>query len=147
MFTEFIFPNTEPTVKMNFYWFGKAANRLPEAAWFSFLPDISGEARWSLDKSDRPVSPLDVVPGGNRHMHAVTRDIRILHADRNLAIETLDAPVAALGEKTPLYFSREQPDLRKGIHFCLHNNVWGTNYPQWFGEDMRFRFVLRVRPS
>ena len=146
MFTEFIFPNDEPIVKMNFCWFGKAANRLPEAAWFSFLPDISGEAKCSLDKSDRPVLPLDIVPGGNRHMHAVTRDIRIRHADRNFAMETLDAPVVALGEKTPLYFSREQPDLRKGIHFCLHNNVWGTNYPQWFGEDMRFRFVLRLKP-
>ena len=33
---------------------------------------------------------------------------------------------------------------RKGMHFLLYDNVWGTNFPMWFGEDARFRFVLRV---
>jgi len=78
-------------------------------------------------------------------MHAVTRLIHRPDAGVALTIETLDAPVVALGEKTPLFFSKAQPDLQKGLHFCLHNNTWGTNYPQWFGEDMRFRFVLRTQ--
>ena len=34
--------------------------------------------------------------------------------------------------------------MTKGIHFSLFTNAWGTNYIQWFGEDMRFRFVLRA---
>jgi hypothetical protein len=25
----------------------------------------------------------------------------------------------------------------------LFNNAWGTNYNMWFGQDMRFRFLLR----
>jgi hypothetical protein len=61
----------------------------------------------------------------------------------DFTIESLDAPVVALGVKSSVYFTREQPDLSKGLHFCLHNNTWGTNYVQWFGGDMRFRFVLR----
>jgi hypothetical protein len=51
--------------------------------------------------------------------------------------------VVALGVKSAIFFTREQPDLSKGLHFCLHNNTWGTNYVQWFGGDMRFRFILR----
>ena len=48
----------------------------------------------------------------------------------------------ALGERLPVHFSRAQPDLAGGFHFSLFNNGWGTNYIQWFGEDMRFRFRL-----
>jgi len=50
----------------------------------------------------------------------------------------------ALGEKSPIYFSNSQPDASKGIHFSLFNNGWGTNYIQWFGEDMRYRFAIRA---
>jgi len=144
MFLELVLPNSEPTIQMNFYWFGKVANRLPEAAWLSFFPAAPSEGNWLLEKTDRLISPFDVVPGGNRHMHAVTRVIHRHDGGSSFAVETLDAPVVALGEKTPIFFSTEQPDLGKGVHFCLHNNTWGTNYRQWFGEDMRFRLVLRM---
>lgn len=144
MYLELIFPDAEPTVQINFSWFGKVANRLPEAAWLSFFPPTGNWENWTIEKTDQLVSPFGVVRGGNRHMHAVTRLVCRHEAGAALAIETLDAPVVALGEKTPIFFSREQPDLRKGLHFSLHNNTWGTNYPQWFGEDMRFRFILRT---
>jgi len=49
-----------------------------------------------------------------------------------------------LGERTPLGFAMTLPELSKGIHSNLYNNAWGTNYIMWFGEDMRFRFVLRA---
>ena len=52
--------------------------------------------------------------------------------------------MVALGEKSPIAYSTAQPDIAKGIHFSLFNNAWGTNYIQWFGEDTRFRFVLRA---
>jgi hypothetical protein len=139
MFLELVLPDRAPTVEMNFYWFGKAANRLPEAAWLSFHPDVSGDGKLLLEKSDQLVSPFDVVPGGNRHVHAVTREIHC----PGFVIETLDAPVIALGVKSPIFFTRDQPDLSQGLHFSLYNNTWGTNYVQWFGEDMRFRFILR----
>ena len=141
LFLELFMPDHAPMVEMNFYWFGKVANRLPEAAWLSFYPAATGDGKWSLEKTNDFISPFDVVPGGNRHMHAVTREIRC----DNSTIDTLDTPVVALGLKSPIFFTREQPDLSKGLHFCLHNNTWGTNYVQWFGEDMRFRFVLRPK--
>jgi hypothetical protein len=97
-----------------------------------------------LEKVDRWVSPFDVVPGGNRLMHAVSREVRYQDAQGSLAIETLDAPVVALGEKSPIAYSTAQPDIAQGLHFSLFNNAWGTNYIQWFGEDTRFRFVLRA---
>jgi hypothetical protein len=142
MYLELILPDAEPIVEIRFSWFKKSANRLPEALWFSFQPSVPDPRGWLLDKSGSSVSPFDVVTGGNRAMHAVLGGLRYQDAKGALRIESLDAPVVALGEKKPVYFSRSQPDLTKGFHFSLFNNGWGTNYVQWFGEDMCFRFKL-----
>jgi hypothetical protein len=63
--------------------------------------------------------------------------------DAALAIETLDAPLVAPGKQSLLDFDNRRPPLRQGMHFLLHDNVWGTNFRMWYGEDARFRFVLR----
>jgi hypothetical protein len=93
---------------------------------------------------DQEISPFDVVAGGNRHMHAISDTVRYQDERGSFSIESLDAPLVALGESSPLHFSNSRPDLAKGIHFSLFNNAWGTNYPQWFGGAMRFRFTLRA---
>ena len=64
--------------------------------------------------------------------------------DQELVIETLDAPLVAPGEPSLLNFNNIQPALEKGFHFNLYNNVWGTNFPMWYDDDARFRFVVRV---
>jgi len=142
MYLELHLPDAEPAVEIRFSWFGKTANRMPEALWLSFQPLASDTRGWLLDKAGSSISPFDVVTGGNRAMHAVLGGLRYQGPEGALGIETLDAPVVALGEKLPVYFTRGQPDLAKGFHFSLFNNGWGTNYIQWFGEDMRFRFRI-----
>jgi hypothetical protein len=84
------------------------------------------------------------VPGGNRKLHAVSG--RVEYADDNggLLLETLDAPLVAPGEPSLLDFNDRQPQLLRGMHFNLYNNVWGTNFAMWYDDDARFRFVLRV---
>jgi hypothetical protein len=131
-------------MKIAFYCFGKIANRLPEAMWLTFQPDAPESGNWVFEKSDYVVSPLTIVRGGNRHMHALSRGLSYKDAKGSFSIDTLDAPVVALGERSPIYFSKEQPDIAKGVHFSLFNNAWGTNYIQWFGEDLRFRFEVRT---
>jgi Domain of unknown function (DUF5054) len=144
MYLDLVLPDSEPAVHMDFTCLGKAANRLPEAMWLSFLPMAPEQKGWTLDKVDQPISPFDVVKGGNRHMHAVTTSVFYKSSRARFSIETLDAPAIALGERSPIYYSNDQPDLTKGFHFSLFNNAWGTNYIQWFGEDTRFRFILRT---
>ncbi len=144
LYVEMLLPDQEPAIHVTLSWFGKRATRLPEALWLSFMPHAPDAKAWMLDKVNQDVSPFDVVAGGNRQMHAVTKGLRYRNQHGSLAIESLDAPAVALGEKTPLLYSTEQPDLARGVHFSLFNNAWGTNYVQWFGEDMRFRFVLRA---
>ena len=76
MYLELLFPKNEPVMKLAFYCFGKIANRLPEAMWLTFQPDAPDAKGWMFEKSDYPISPLEVVAGGNRHMHSVSKGIR-----------------------------------------------------------------------
>jgi Domain of unknown function (DUF5054) len=143
MYLELILPDADPVVNLNFYWFGKPATAIPEALWLTFNPAVSNPTGWMIDKSGEQVSPFDVAVGGARHMHAVDSGFSVHDKNQSLKIETVDAPLIALGEKSLLNFSRAQPDLSGGVHCNLFNNAWGTNYIMWYGEDMRFRFTLR----
>jgi hypothetical protein len=143
LYLELLQPAKAAEIQLNFYWFEKAATRLPEALWLTFNPIASNPRGWTLDKSGEPVSPFEVVAGGNRHMHALTQGFSYQEGPHHLSIDTLDAPVVALGERTPLGFTTDQPDLKKGIHSNLYNNAWGTNYIMWYGEHMHFRYILR----
>ena len=88
------------------------------------------------------ISPLDIVRNGNRHLHAIGRDVRYRDRKGQLAIESLDAPLVAPGEPSLLNFHNRMPTLRRGMHFNLYNNIWGTNFPMWSDDDGLFRFVL-----
>ncbi len=143
-FIELLLPQAEPVIHLSLSWFEKPATRMPEALWLSFNPIAPVAAGWTLDKCGEPVSSLDVAASGNRHMHALGKGFAYREGAHRFEVETVDAPVVALGERTPLGFSNTQPDLSKGVHSSLFNNAWGTNYLMWFGEDMSFRFVLRA---
>ena len=144
MYMELLLPHAEPVIQLSFSWFQKPATRMPEALWLSFHPIAADPKGWMLDKSGEQVSPLDVVPSGNRHMHAVSTGFGYRDRSGAFSVETLDAPVVTIGTKSPLCFADTQPDPSAGIHCNLFNNAWGTNYIMWFGEDMRFRFVLHA---
>lgn len=77
-------------------------------------------------------------------MHAISDRISCRDGEHHLSFVTVDAPLLALGHQSPLNFSRAQVNLDDGVHFNLFNNAWGTNYIMWFGEDMRFRFVIEA---
>lgn len=140
---EWIFSSDAPQVSIDVKWFDKPANRLPEALWMSIQPSSAVPKGWTLDKMGQPISPIDVVSKGNRNLHAVDRFVHYADSTGSLVVETIDAPLVAPGEPSLLDFNDGQPPLEKGIHFNLYNNVWGTNFPMWFGEDARFRFTLQ----
>ena len=144
MYLKLTLPSAEPIIQIEFSWFDKPATRMPEALWLTFNPRVSDPQGWTMDKSGEQVSPFDVAVGGSRHLHAVSTGFAYQDHEHSFKVESLDAPLIALGEKSPLNFSRAQPDLASGVHCNLYNNAWGTNYIMWFGEGMRFRFLLRA---
>ena len=144
VFLELLMLKAAPEIDLRFSSFGKPATRMPEALWLTFNPIVDEEKGWSLNKSGEWISPFDVVASGNRHMHSLQQGFRCDSGAHRFEVDTIDAPVVALGERTPLLFSNDQPDLSRGIHSCLFNNAWGTNYVMWYGEDISARYVIRA---
>jgi hypothetical protein len=142
VFVEIHLPKTKAEAHITVSCFDKPATRMPEALWLTFNPIAEDEKMWTLEKSGQAISPFDVAVSGNRHMHCLQKGFKYENASDLFAVDTLDAPVVALGERAPLLFTNDQPDLTKGIHSCLFNNAWGTNYIMWYGEDIKARFVL-----
>lgn len=141
--TELVLPSSEPVVHVDFKWFNKPAFRQPEALWLSFVLRIINKDGFRMDKMGQDVSPLDIISKGNRSLHGVIKGIKYEDRKGKFNIESPDAFLVAPGGKKLLKFDNRQPDMSKGLGFCLCNNVWGTNFVMWFEEDMRFRFTLR----
>jgi hypothetical protein len=143
IFIEYRVHKQKPVIDILLKWFGKKANRLPEALWFSFVPVVKEDGLWLMDKMGQEISPQEVIKNGGHKMHAITKLIRYADKSDTMKIDTLDAPLVAPGERTLLNFDNAKPAAGDGVHFCLCNNVWGTNFVMWFGEDMQYRFSIR----
>jgi len=130
-----------PRLYLDLQWFNKRASRLPEALWFSFHP-VAVDGAWWIEKMGSEISPLEVVENGNRHLHASGKYVTYREPGVCFTISALDSPLVAPGQRSLLDFNNRQPEMREGVHFCLYNNLWGTNFPMWFEEDCRFRFIL-----
>ncbi len=139
---ELFFPAGRKEAEITLQWFSKPAFRLPEASWFSFVPAVADGA-WILDKMGQSVDTRDVVRNGNRKLHGIRSGVRLESKAGPFSIQSLDAPLVAPGERTLLQFDNRLPETKEGVHFCLHNNIWGTNFVMWFEDDMKFRFVLK----
>lgn len=127
----------ENRLYVDFRYYGKRANRSPEALWLRFTPY---SALCTINKLGYDIDPTHVASKGNREMHAVEGIIKF----ENFSIETLDATLVSLSGKHIYGFENNVPDLRKGIFFNLFNNQWGTNFPMWTGGDRRFRFIVTM---
>jgi len=141
------FYHSDGAIEVELNWFGKDANRLPEASWFSFGLAVDNPNLWRMDKLGMPISPLHVVKNGNRNLHAVGTGVVYEGTDGAVALESLDAALAAPGARRLLQFDHSFASLSQGWHFNLHNNIWGTNFPMWYGEDAKFRFRLRLNDT
>lgn len=126
----------EENIEFDFAWFGKEESRVPEAVWLGF--QLRDEIQW-IEKMGGKINPQQVVSKGNRKLHAVEEIVKL----NNCEFHTIDAPLVNIGEPGMLNFADEVPQLNQGFYVNLYNNTWGTNFPMWYGEDARFRFVLK----
>ena len=136
---DYILPDEEDYLEIRLKWFAKIPHRLPHAAWFSFVP-ANGGRNCMLKKMEEWIAPADVVSRGGRTLHAVEKVL----FNNQASIENLDSPLVAPGSPSLLDFHNRLPRMRGGVHFNLYNNVWGTNFPMWFRDNMTFRFRIRA---
>lgn len=122
---------------MDLAWFCKPANRVAEAIWIGFNPIATNKR---IGKLGTFINPRDVVYNGQHDIHAT--DYGVIYDE--MKIESLDAPLVSPKEPSLLKFTNNIPEDTDGVFFNLYNNVWGTNFPMWYDEDARFRFILHL---
>lgn len=132
----------------------KTSTRLPETMFISFTPDTETDGAkadplWEMKKLGQwQKTEGDVVAGGSKHLHGIGigGGFRFSKtgadgAARYLEIEAMDAPVINLGEPLGFPIPCEEledpwdvePDLDTfGVSSVFWNNLWGTNYVQWY---------------
>lgn len=115
-------------------WFGKKPLRLPHAFWLKFT---GMEENWQLHKLGQWINPKDII--GSPLIAGIDSGVR----NCQIEIESLDAAlVAPFGRR--LYDFESNPQ-NQDLYFNLYNNIWNTNFPLWYTDDTRFRFVLKNR--
>ena len=81
------------------------------------------------------ISPQKII--GSPLISAVEKGVR----NRNTEIVSHDAClVAPFGRRLLDYDLHPQ---KQDLYFNLYNNIWNTNFPMWYSDDTRFRFVKR----
>jgi hypothetical protein len=127
----------ENTVSFDLAWFAKPANRVAEAIWLGFRPIAENK---KIGKLGTLIDPKNVAENGQCRLHAT--DFGVVYNE--LSIESLDAALVAPSDPSLLNFNNIKPTDSDAVYFNLYNNVWGTNFPMWYDENARFRFVLKV---
>jgi len=125
----------EDKIDIDFAWFNKDENRMAEAIWLGFSPIAHNK---KISKLGRLIDPEAVVSRGNRGLHAT--DGAVVYDE--LSVLTQDAALVSPAKPCVLDYPDTKPEDRDGIYFGLYNNLWGTNFPMWYGEDARFRFTI-----
>ncbi len=120
-------------------WFNKPANRAAEAFWVGFRPIATNKR---ISKLGSLIDPKFVVGNSQSRLHAT--DYGVVYNE--LSIETLDTALVAPQKPMLLNFRDIIPADDDEINFNLYNNIWGTNFPMWYDEDARFRFIMHFNP-
>lgn len=144
IFTKYTVSQDGKTIDVDLTMIGKPANRLPEVYWYTFLTD--NLVKVIMEKTGEKVDVMDIVRGGNRQMHGIDNYVDLVTTSGTIRINSKDAFIMSVGERTAMNFTTEQPDISKGIHFALVNNLWGTNFTMWWGGSMTYRFKIELLP-
>lgn len=114
-------------------WFGMKKNRMPNAFW---LKPKGFKEKWELEKLGDWINPENAL--GHKYLHSCMK-VR----NGEYEIEMLDAPlVAPFGRHM---YEWDIPEQKQDLYFNLYNNIWNTNFPMWFSDDAKFRFVIKER--
>lgn len=117
---------------LEIYWIGKKANRLPHALWLKFT---GLSEKWQIHKMGQWIDPENIT--GSPLITAFDRGVR----NDEFEIESLDACLAAPFGKRLLDY--DLAPSGQDLYFNLYNNIWNTNFPMWYSDDTRFRFVIK----
>lgn len=113
--------------------FGKRASRLPQAFWLKFK---NQKEDWTFTKLGVSLTPNEIV--GSPFITALDEKI----TNGETVIRSLDAPLIAPYGRRLLRYGEETG--KQDLYFNLYNNIWNTNFPLWYSDDIEYRFEMET---
>lgn len=159
VWTQWGFDPAARTLDFNLTYVNKTATRLPEALWLRVDPSASAPASLSTRKFGRSINALDVVNRGAVNFFPADAVQFGAGGGVKVEVESLDAGVVGIGAPWPFPTREsEQPEGAPNFGFNLVNNIWSTNFVQWYpfvgepgewvdGATALFRFTARFSQS
>lgn len=118
----------------------------PKAESGSFVfPLKLDQAQYRINKMGTVIDPLcDLVPSTSTLLNCCEYfvDVTDGKSEAGMSIIPLDSPLFYIGKNGMWDFEHQYKPEKPEIHFNLFNNMWGTNFPQWTGGDLRYRYRL-----
>ncbi len=108
------------------------------------FPAESRMKDYRVNKSNTVLNPAtDIEDNANHVLYCLENYISAADGQNGICIITKDTPLVALDE-TGIYKYRQSYTTPEEpvMYFNLFNNMWGTNFPQWIGGDLSYRYIL-----
>ena len=133
-------PETDAPVRVRVELKGKKATPYIESGALC-MPLGAENPAYFINKTGSVLRPeTDIARNANHAFYALEHFAAASDDRAMIAIVSHDAPLVSLGENGVHKFRAEYEPHAPEMRFCLFNNMWGTNFPQWIEGDMAFEF-------
>ena len=127
----------ENKMHIDLAWFEKDPNRVAEAMWLIFSPIVASATDWRIEKLGQMIDPFCRVGCGG--VQAYTSGAV---SNGDLALVLGEGGLVTFGRPNLLNYDLDRLN-GECVSVNLYNNIWGTNFPMWYGEDGRVRVTLQ----
>ena len=136
---QYVLTFEDDQINIDFAWFGKDKNRMAEAMWLIFSPIVQNQRAWKIEKLGQPISPFHHVARGGVQDYTTG-----IVQNEDLQMHFPDGALVTFGKPDLLEFD-DAKITGECVSVNLYNNVWGTNFPMWYGEDGRIRIEIDIK--
>ena len=125
-------------INLDFAWFGKDKNRMAEAMWLILSPIVKEPLSWKIEKLGQLISPFNHVARGGvqDYTSGIVKNEDIQMSFPNGGLVTFGKPDLLEFDDTKI--------TGDCLSVNLYNNIWGTNFPMWYGENGRTRIRIDI---
>lgn len=121
---------------------GKEESLFLEAGHFVFPLNLKN-AEIRINKLGSVVNPEEDIPKNANHgLYCCENWVDITDGKEGMMIIPYDMPIFSVGQPAICTFKNEYKKEATVLFFNCFNNSWGTNFPQWIGGNMKFRYRL-----
>ncbi|TVY08471.1 DUF5054 domain-containing protein [Paenibacillus cremeus] len=134
--------NEQPHVDMEWRLRGKEATPLAESGHILFPLQIENPS-YRINKMGSVIDPCtDIVRSSSTLLHCVESFVDVSDGRAGMAVVPLDSPLLFIGRNGMWDFEPDYKPEKPELNFNLFNNWWGTNFPQWVGGELKYRYRL-----